>query len=221
MVLNEKVGVKSEKQQVLFVMPMMRINEHFVQQLDDGTNIDVFILQQETYTAQHKHYGEVEFMEQELQKQLIFKVGSGIEESKTVESKKDISQFHNYIKSIGDSIKQQYLSTLDTEELKEEFNDSLKDLDDQVISSYCPNNDPFSKKFEDFELICMVGDGSFGKVYYAQLKEDPTKVYAIKRINKYDVEKKKGEYFSKLVEQEFKLLLNMKHPFLISLKYVY
>ena len=105
MVLNEKVGVKSEKQQILFVMPMMRINEHFVQQLDDGTNIDVFILQQETYTAQHKHYGEVEFMEQELQKQLIFKVGSGIEESKTVESKKDISQFHNYIKSIGDSIK--------------------------------------------------------------------------------------------------------------------
>ena len=105
MVLNEKVGVKSEKQQVLFVMPMMRINDHFVQQLDDGTNIDVFILQQETYTAQHKHYGEAEYMEQELQKHLIYRVGSEIEESKTVESKKDITQFHLLIKSVGDSIK--------------------------------------------------------------------------------------------------------------------
>ena len=61
----------------------------------------------------------------------------------------------------------QTLSTEKSEEKKGEFNDSLKDLNEEIISSYCPNDDPFSKKFEDFELICKVGEGSFGKVYYA------------------------------------------------------
>ena len=42
------------------------------------------------------------------------------------------------------------------------------------------------KNIEDFHFLTLLGSGSFGRVYLAELKED-NKIYAIKTINKAEI----------------------------------
>ena len=63
----------------------------------------------------------------------------------------------------------------------------------------------------------IIGQGAFGKVYLGELKEDKS-LYAVKALKKHEVIKQGME---ELVDQELDLMLNLTHPFLIDLFYVF
>ena len=52
MVLNEKVGVSDELQQVMLAMPMIRVNGYSILEAVEG-EIEILTLQQETYVEQY------------------------------------------------------------------------------------------------------------------------------------------------------------------------
>lgn len=66
-------------------------------------------------------------------------------------------------------------------------------------------------------MMIVIGQGSFGKVYLGELKETK-ELYAIKAVKKHEVVKMGME---QLVDQELDLMLNLNHPFLIDLHYVF
>lgn len=63
----------------------------------------------------------------------------------------------------------------------------------------------------------VIGQGSFGKVYLAELK-GTNQIYAVKAVKKHEVIKMGME---SLVDQELDIMLDMNHPFLINLHYVF
>ena len=75
-------------------------------------------------------------------------------------------------------------------------------------------------KLDDFELMLVLGRGAFGKVYLAKFTDDQGEEihYAIKQIRK-DIllEEDKVEN----VAMEKKILLEMDHPFLASMDYLF
>lgn len=71
--------------------------------------------------------------------------------------------------------------------------------------------------WDDFELISIIGRGTFGKVYLVKIKNS-NKYYAMKCIRK-DVVIKHESIDSLQVE---KLILNqVNHPFIIGMDYVF
>jgi len=81
------------------------------------------------------------------------------------------------------------------------------------------NNDK-TINLEDFEILSVLGKGTFGKVYLTWLKsdEDPHKLYAIKAIWK-DVLIETDQVESTKLERD--ILLRAKHPFLCGMEYVF
>lgn len=68
---------------------------------------------------------------------------------------------------------------------------------------------------EDFEILSVLGKGSFGKVYQVQ-KKDNSKIYAMKVLDKkFLIEK--HEVGHTLTEKN--ILMKTKHPFLVNLKF--
>jgi serine/threonine protein kinase len=71
-------------------------------------------------------------------------------------------------------------------------------------------------KPSDFEFLKTVGKGSFGRVYLARHKADQ-QIFAMKVLSKAHI-KKRNEVKHVMSERNV-LILNMKHPFLVSLHY--
>jgi serine/threonine protein kinase len=70
---------------------------------------------------------------------------------------------------------------------------------------------------DDFELIKVIGTGSYGKVILAQ-KKDSGKVFAIKVLKKkHLIQKNQVEH----TISERTILENIKHPFIIELAYAF
>ena len=69
----------------------------------------------------------------------------------------------------------------------------------------------------DFMLLKTVGKGSFGKVYQVK-KKDTGQIYAMKVLNKERVIARK-QYEHTLSER--RILEEMDHPFLVSLRYAF
>ena len=74
-----------------------------------------------------------------------------------------------------------------------------------------------SEKIEEiYEFIEEIGDGSFGKVFKACLRQDPTKIVAIKKIDK----EKMAKAHDFLIE-EVKILNKLDHPNIVRFHEVY
>ncbi|XP_041749012.1 serine/threonine-protein kinase Sgk2 isoform X1 [Coregonus clupeaformis] len=71
-------------------------------------------------------------------------------------------------------------------------------------------------KPSDFEILAIIGKGTFGKVLLAKLKSD-NKFYAVKVLQKKIILKKKEQ--KNIMAERNVLLKSMKHPFLVGLHY--
>ena len=72
-------------------------------------------------------------------------------------------------------------------------------------------------KLEDFEFVRVLGKGTFGKVFLAVNKKT-RKIYAVKAIRK-DVLIETDQVESTKLEKE--ILFTCKHPFLVSMEFVF
>lgn len=72
-------------------------------------------------------------------------------------------------------------------------------------------------KLEDFELMRIVGKGTFGKVFQVRHKKSG-KIYAMKCIRK-DVVLENDQMDSLKLEKE--ILYNIEHPFIVGMDYVF
>ena len=72
-------------------------------------------------------------------------------------------------------------------------------------------------KLEDFKLITVLGRGTFGKVYLAELKMN-AQLYAIKSIRK-DVLLEFDQVNNTKLEKD--ILFSCDHPFLVGMDYLF
>jgi len=70
---------------------------------------------------------------------------------------------------------------------------------------------------DDFELLCVIGRGSFGKVMKVRHKQT-RQIYAMKVLRKDMIIK---ENMVSHTKSEKQILQDMKHPFIVSLKYAF
>lgn len=102
--------------------------------------------------------------------------------------------------------------------------DSIKENDefsgnDDTDSDKAPEGDLVEVSgvvgIEDFEVLKVVGQGAFGKVYQVR-KKDTSEIYAMKVMRKDKiVEKNHAEY----MKAERDILTKIDHPFIVQLKY--
>jgi tRNA A-37 threonylcarbamoyl transferase component Bud32 len=71
--------------------------------------------------------------------------------------------------------------------------------------------------FEDFEILMVIGRGTFGKVFLAELKENK-KLYAIKSIRK-DVLIQFDQVENTILEKD--IMFECDHPFLVGMEYLF
>jgi RAC serine/threonine-protein kinase len=72
-------------------------------------------------------------------------------------------------------------------------------------------------KLEDFKLIVVLGRGTFGKVYLAELRQNKL-LYAIKSIRK-DVLLEYDQVNNTKLEKD--ILMSCDHPFLVGMDYLF
>jgi len=70
---------------------------------------------------------------------------------------------------------------------------------------------------DDFELLKVIGKGSFGKVMQVK-KKDTQKIYAMKVLKKSQLVKRKQVAHTKT---ERKVLEDIQNPFIVSLKFAF
>jgi len=78
-----------------------------------------------------------------------------------------------------------------------------------------PAGQPERVTLEDFELLTVIGRGSFGKVIQVR-KKDNQKIYAMKVLNKKNI-LDRGEV--EHTKSEKSILMKLCHPFLVNLNY--
>lgn len=72
-------------------------------------------------------------------------------------------------------------------------------------------------KLEDFKLVIVLGRGTFGKVYLAELRQNK-QLYAIKGIRK-DVLLEFDQVNNTKLEKD--ILFSCDHPFLVGMDYLF
>ncbi len=97
-------------------------------------------------------------------------------------------------------------------QVKNEINDSK----DKSLQIWGDSNGP-KVSIEDFELLCVIGRGSFGKVMKVVHKKD-NQIYAMKILKK-DMIIKEAMVAHTLAEKN--ILQSLTHPFIVSLKYAF
>ncbi|KAI3682805.1 hypothetical protein L1987_83063 [Smallanthus sonchifolius] len=99
------------------------------------------------------------------------------------------------------------LTICETEEF-EDFNDVAVEVEDKCVKVK-------GVGIEDFEVMKVVGQGAFGKVYQVR-KRDNMEIYAMKVVRKDKiVEKNHAEY----MKAERDILTKIDHPFIVQLRY--
>ncbi len=82
----------------------------------------------------------------------------------------------------------------------------------QEASAKTPTDRP---KLEDFELLKLLGKGSFGKVLLVRKNDEPEQLYAMKVLKKTEVSEAKQRLHT-LTERN--ILATVKHPNVVRLK---
>ena len=78
------------------------------------------------------------------------------------------------------------------------------------------NNQP-AITFEDFNFLMVIGRGSFGKVFLAELKTNK-KLYAVKSIRK-DILIQQDQVENTILEKD--IMFECDHPFLVGMEYLF
>ena len=73
-------------------------------------------------------------------------------------------------------------------------------------------------KFEDFKIVTLLGRGTFGKVFLAQLPSENNRQFAIKAIRK-DVLLDFKQVANTKLEKD--ILFSCDHPFLVGMEYMF
>lgn len=89
--------------------------------------------------------------------------------------------------------------------------------DDDIDIKYVPNSTNKKVDINDFEIIKVIGKGSYGKVMLVKNK-NTNEYLAMKTLRKRNVKKNKHEIRTTL---ERKIMEYNEHPFIIQLKYAF
>ncbi|XP_076926326.1 serine/threonine-protein kinase AtPK2/AtPK19-like [Bidens hawaiensis] len=94
--------------------------------------------------------------------------------------------------------------------------EELEDFNDVAVEGFEESCEKVqSVGIEDFEIMKVVGQGAFGKVYQVR-KKDNMEIYAMKVVRKDKiVEKNHAEY----MKAERDILTKIDHPFIVQLRY--
>ncbi|KAL7613577.1 hypothetical protein Lser_V15G05435 [Lactuca serriola] len=105
------------------------------------------------------------------------------------------------------------LTLCETDESLEDFSDVIdKEIEEEDSENGCKVK---TIGLEDFEVMKVVGQGAFGKVYQVR-KRDSLEIYAMKVVRKDKiVEKNHVEY----MKAERDILTKIVHPFIVQLRY--
>lgn len=105
------------------------------------------------------------------------------------------------------------LTICETDESLEDFSDVIdKEIEEEDSENGCKVK---TIGLEDFEVMKVVGQGAFGKVYQVR-KRDSLEIYAMKVVRKDKiVEKNHAEY----MKAERDILTKIDHPFIVQLRY--
>lgn len=97
-----------------------------------------------------------------------------------------------------------------------------KDIEDKehliFINSDANQNQKIGDKMEDFEILMLLGEGAFGKVFKVRSKLN-NNIYAMKIVDLQKVEKEQGAHSKELAYHEVQILQKISHPHII--KYYY
>jgi len=94
---------------------------------------------------------------------------------------------------------------------------SVKQESQQIFGETVNQGSKKSVSLDDFELLCVIGRGSFGKVMKVRHKET-RHVYAMKVLRKDMIVK---ENMVSHTKSEKQILQDMRHPFIVGLKYAF
>lgn len=89
-------------------------------------------------------------------------------------------------------------------------------LDDSKPALFVRADDK-ATTLSDFAIKKMIGEGSYGKVYLIEKRDQPGQVYAMKVIEKHEL----LEDGIECAELEAQLLAEGDHPFLMGMDYVF
>lgn len=89
-------------------------------------------------------------------------------------------------------------------------------LDDSKPALFVRSDDK-ATTLSDFAIKKMIGEGSYGKVYLIEKRDQPGHVYAMKFIEKHEL----LEDGIECAELEAQLLAESAHPFLMGMDYVF
>jgi len=95
-----------------------------------------------------------------------------------------------------------------------DMNEGDSDMRQSVLIGFRKNA---NVKYEDFKLLMLLGRGTFGKVFLAELKSEGKK-YAIKAIRK-DVLIEYNQVQNTKLEKD--ILFSCDHPFLVGMDYLF
>lgn len=103
----------------------------------------------------------------------------------------------------------------DTDSLRDGTDSEGEDFDDEESTIFSKNKQIVTK--DDFELLTVIGKGSFGKVMQVRKKDDG-KIYAMKVLRKDTIIARKQVSHTK---SEKNILMKIQHPFIVNLNYAF
>lgn len=115
------------------------------------------------------------------------------------------------------SLFEQYLQTLLTFRPRPRDMNAFLQLDEHTSSAKVAASDRLT--VDDFELLRVLGKGSFGKVFLVRMLADK-EVYAMKVLKKSEVKRRKQVEHTR-TERRIMGSLGMYHPFIVTLRYAF
>jgi len=103
----------------------------------------------------------------------------------------------------------------DTDSLRDGTDSEGEDFDEENATIFSKNKQIVTK--DDFELLIVIGKGSFGKVMQVRKKDD-VKIYAMKVLRKDTIIARKQVSHTK---SEKNILMKIQHPFIVNLNYAF
>lgn len=106
-------------------------------------------------------------------------------------------------------------STHDTDSLRDGTDSEGEDFEEEESTIFSKTKQIVTK--DDFELLTVIGKGSFGKVMQVRKKDDG-KIYAMKVLRKDTIIARKQVTHTK---SEKNILMKIQHPFIVNLNYAF
>lgn len=120
---------------------------------------------------------------------------------------------------IGQSLQLSKLTFHETDDaldlVEEVFIETHEELKEYSVNNYCLNNQTIG--VQDFEVLKVVGQGAFGKVYQVR-RTGTSEIYAMKVMRKDKImQRNHAEY----VKSERDILTKLDNPFVVRIRYAF